>query len=82
MPKVRCLRFYVNRELAYRPGAVFEATDDQWAFLQRDSPGSFELATVKEIAEPPQDKAVKAPPRSKAMRGTRSRRKADATNES
>jgi hypothetical protein len=77
--KLRCKRPYANREMVYRAGDVFEASPGLWLFLQSDSPGTFELVEeVKEVAEPPQDKAVKRPARSKATRRRRS--KTDESN--
>jgi len=67
--KLRCLRDYANREMVYQAGDVFEASSELWLFLQSDSPGTFEV--FKEVVEPPQDKAVKSPPRSKTTRSKR-----------
>jgi hypothetical protein len=73
MPKLRCVSRYDNVPWGwhFQPGAEFEVTEDEREFLFRDSPGSFEDVSkpkVKQVAEPPQDKAVKAPARTKSTR--------------
>lgn len=80
MVRLRVKNDYICRDLAYKAGAVIDVDDDLAAFLLVDSPGTFEevQSVSKEVAEPPQDKAVKSPPRSKA---TRRRRKSNAKND-
>jgi hypothetical protein len=75
--KLRVLQAYTCREVSYPAGATIEVTPADAAYLMADAPGSFELFTpeAKEMAEPPQDKAVKAPSESKAPVRRRARSK-------
>jgi len=70
--KLRCIQRYENVPYGwhFRPGSVFEVTEDERTFLMNDAPGCFEdyAPEVKEVKEPAEDKAVKSPPRSKTQR--------------
>jgi hypothetical protein len=68
---LECVRRYANAREVYELGTVFETDDEHGAWLMRDDPLAFQV--VKEITAPPQDKAIKSPPRSKSVR----RKKAD-----
>ena len=72
MPKMKCVSRYANppRNWYFRPGDVFEVTQEERRYLMNDAPGVFEdyAPEVKEIEEPAEDKAVKSPPSSKAAR--------------
>jgi hypothetical protein len=73
MSKLRCVSRYDNVPWGwhFQPGAIFEVTEEERRFLMADSPGSFEdyaEPKAKRVAEPPQDKAVKSPPRAKSAR--------------
>jgi len=65
--KLRCVGKYVNdvRNLRFEVGEEFEADGELLQFLQSDAPGCFE--EVVEEEPKPKGKALKRPPRNKAV---------------
>ena len=62
MIQVEFLHDYANNQVQYSKGQQTELTEEQIAFLERDSPGC-----LKRIAAPAEDKAVKKPRLNKAI---------------
>ena len=65
--RLKCLHEYRNgpRDLHYLPGTEFEAPEDLAEFLLQDAPVCFEEVTAKAVKRPPRNKAMKAPPKDK-----------------
>lgn len=67
--RLRCVAAYRNdpRNVIYRAGDEFDATDEHAAFLLADAPGCFEHVKpkAKRVRKPPQDKAMREPPEEK-----------------
>ena len=62
MIQVEFLHDYANNQVQYSKGQQSELTEEQIAFLERDSPGC-----LKRITAPAEDKAVKKPRLNKAI---------------
>lgn len=64
---------YRSREKVYKPGHVFEVSEEEGQFLMRDAPGCFEdlgaKATAPKAKGKAKGKAVEAPPADKAVKG-------------
>ena len=69
MTRLRCVGRYVNdpRGIAYNVGETFDADPALLAFLMADAPGCFEPAQAagKALTEPPANKMVKSPDKTK-----------------
>ena len=67
--KLKCLKWYSNQTVSYRPGDVIEVTAEEQEFFLRDAPGCFEVVPEKkQVKAPAKDKAVKSPARAKAKK--------------
>lgn len=67
---LRCISRYSTPKRTVEVGQVVELDDADAAFLQRDSPGSFEVVEVDiriEVRGPVEEKAPARPPRNKAV---------------
>jgi len=74
MKKLKLLDQYVSNMGRFKKGDVIEVNDKMAQWLMNDAPLCFEeFIEVKEIEEPPQDKAVKSPPRKKSVGRPRGR---------
>jgi len=62
MIQVEFLHDYANNQVQYSKGQQTELTEEQIAFLERDSPGC-----LKRVGAPTEDKAVKKPRLNKAI---------------
>ena len=67
MTRLRCVGRYTNdaRGLAFAVGDEFDADPALLTYLTADAPGCFAPVMVKQVATPPQDKAMKAPDKAK-----------------
>ena len=66
MIQVEFLHDYANNQVQYSKGQQTELTEEQIAFLERDSPGC-----LKRVGAPTEDKAVKKPRLNKAVKKPR-----------
>lgn len=64
--KLRVKDQYRNATLVYRKNEIIEIDDELGAWLCRDAPLIFEV--VKQVADPPENKAVESPPVDKAAK--------------
>jgi hypothetical protein len=67
---LRCLSRYSTPKRTFEVGQVVELDDADAAFLQRDSPGSFEVVEVDiriDVKTPAEAKALEKPVRNKAV---------------
>lgn len=65
--KLKCVGRYRNdpRNVVYQVGEVFEASDEDAAYLLADAPGCFEVVVEKAVRKPARDKAVRSAPEDK-----------------
>lgn len=73
MNRYRFTKFYDSHYGTFAAGAVVELSDEDAAWLMRDSMGGLELVVPPVMVEPPAERAPETPPHDRMMRGRKKR---------